>query len=139
MQLEKGKCVVYRGAEICRINAIETKCMDGTTEREYLILSPVSDARSTYYVPVENADSRLRELLSRDEVLSLIDSMAGEQAEWCSSESKNDRKARQHEILSGNDYTLLISMAQGLHNEQEKRRSIGKRLLAADEKSITCR
>ena len=134
MQLSEGKCVVYRSSEICRIVGVELKCLDGVNEREYCILCPVNSAGSTYYVPLDCAEDKLRELLTREQVLGLIDEMKTAQTEWC--DDGNERKARQNEILSGNNYSRIISMTRSLHSEKAKRSAQGKKLLAADERAM---
>jgi CarD family transcriptional regulator len=135
MELNEGKCVVYRSSEICRIMGIEQRCFDGKTEREYCILSPVKSEQSTYYVPVETADNALRELLTKEQILELIDGMDSVGAnEWC--DEKKDRKKLQNEILSGGEHALIIGMTRTLHSEQQKRISCGKRLSAADERAM---
>lgn len=134
MQFSEGKCVVYRSSEICRIMGIESKSFDGINEREYCILCPINSERSTYYVPVDCVEEKVRDLLTREQVLELIDNIKDSDSEWCS--NTNDRKARQNEILSGSNYDLIIGMTRSLYSEQQKRISQGKKLLAADEKAM---
>lgn len=134
MQLSEGKCVVYRSSEICRIISVETKCLDGVREREYCVLCPINSSGSTYYVPLDCAADKLRELLTREQVLGLIDEMKGAESVWC--DDGNERKARHNEILAGNDYSLIIGMTRSLHSEQARRVAQGKKLLAADERAM---
>lgn len=134
MQLEVGKYVMYRATEICRIDGFEKKSFDGVTEREYCILVPENAERSKYYVPMDCADAKLRCLLSKEEIDSLIDAMAGEQPDWGS--TAEHRKERFNEVLSSNDYRLIISMMHSLYLERQNRTALGKKLLAADEKAL---
>lgn len=134
MQLEIGKYVMYRATEICRIDGFEKKSFDGVTEREYCILVPARDAHSKYYVPMDCADTRLRCLLSKEEIDALIDGMKGEQPDWGSTAER--RKERFNEILSSSDYPLIISMMHSLYLEKQERQAQGKKLLAVDEKAM---
>ncbi len=134
MQFREGKCVVYRSSEICRIMGVESRCLDGVNQREYCILCPINSAGSTYYVPLDCAEDKLRELLTKEQVLGLIDGMRNAEAEWC--DDGNERKARQNEILSGSNYSKIIGMTRSLHSEKEKRSAQGKKLLAADERAM---
>ena len=134
MQFNEGKCVVYRSSEICRIMGVESKCLDGVNEREYCILCPINSSGSTYYVPLDCAEDKLRELLTKEQVLGLIDEMKSAESEWCA--DGNERKARHSEILAGSDYSLIIGMTRSLHTERAKRSAQGKKLLAADERAM---
>ena len=71
MELAEGKNVVYR-TEICRVEGCETKCADGVNPRQYCVLAPVNSRSARYYIPVETAPGKLRELLTKDEILDLI-------------------------------------------------------------------
>lgn len=134
MEINIGKCVVYRSSEICRVVGIENRCFDGKTQREYFVLSPVGSQRATYYVPREVAGEKLRDLLTKDEILGIIDGIGGAAPETLGEGA--DRKTRQNEILSGTDYARILRMARSLHLEQQKRFAAGKRLTSADEKAM---
>ena len=134
MEINIGKCVVYRSSEICRIVGIENKCFDGKTQREYCVLSPVSSDRATYYVPREVAGEKLRDLLTKDEILGIIDEIGAAAPETLG--KGEERKSRQNKILAGADYTRILRLARSLHLEQQKRSAAGKRLTSADEKAM---
>ena len=135
MQLEIGNYVMYRAAEICRIDGFEKKSFDGVTEREYCILVPVAAERSKYYVPMGCAETKMRRLLDKEQIEALIDAMASdEQPDWGSTAER--RKERFNEVLSSNDYRLIISMMHSLYLERQSRSAQGKKLLAADEKAM---
>ncbi len=134
MQLETGRYVMYRGSEICRIEGFEEKSFDGVSKREYCVLVPAGAHGSKYYVPRECADTKLRSLLTRDEVLELIDGMKGDMPDW--GENDPNRRERVNSVLSGGDYRLVISLLHSLYLEKHKRTEMGKKLLAADEKAM---
>ncbi len=134
MQLQTGNYVIYRSSEICRIDGFETKSFDGVTQREYCVLVPENDQRSKYYVPMDCAEDKLRQLLTKDEIYSLIDGMKCEQPDWGNTETH--RKERFNEVLGSGDYRLIISMMHSLYLEKQERLSQGKKLLAADEKAM---
>ncbi len=134
MQITEGKCVVFGAAEICRIRSIETKRFDGIGSREYCVLSPINSESSTYYVPLDSAESRLREPLTKERVLELIDGLDG--SEGIVFENGADRKAVQNEILSGGDHRKIMGLGRAHKAETNRRASIGKRPLASDEKAI---
>lgn len=134
MQLQTGNYVIYRSSEICRIDGFETKCFDGATQREYCILVPENDQRSKYYVPMDRAKDKLRCLLSKEDIYSLIEGMKGEQPDW--GDAETHRKDRFNEVLGCGDHRLIISMLHSLYLEKQDRLLHGKKLLAADEKAM---
>ena len=134
MQLETGKYVIYRSTEICRIDSFETKSFDGTTECEYCVLVPDGAEHSKYYVPMECAQDKLRPLLTKEEILTLIDGMKNEQPDW--DRGTDNKKDRCSAVLQSGDYRLIISMMHSLYLEKQERSAKGKKLLASDEKAM---
>lgn len=133
MLLEAGNYVVYRSAEICRIEGFEKKCLDGVSENEYCVLTPVGSPRSRYYIPSGIAGDRLRGLISRGEILGMIDSMAHDSVPLTGGAAK--RNAEQGEVLADSDYLRIASMLHSLYLEKQ-RVAQGKKLPAADERAM---
>ncbi len=133
MTLTQGNIVVYR-SELCRIKNVGMYAPDGVNGREYCILTPLASEHSTYYVPMECAQDKLREPLTHDEVLEIIDKMRGAGGEFPADSTR--RRAKQNEILSSGNYESVIKMAGAIYGEQERRRSVGKKLPAADERAM---
>lgn len=134
MQLQAGNHVIYRSTEICRIDGFEEKSFDNVTSKEYCVLVPADGGNSKYYVPLDLAESKLRRLLTKDEIDELIDGMKGEQPDWGNTE--DHRKNVFNEVLSSGDYRRIISMLHSLYLERQQRLEQGKKLLSADEKAM---
>lgn len=136
MEISVGKTVIYRSAEICRVTALERKMLDGKTTREYWVLSPIGSERATYYVPADCAQDKLREPLTREEVLAIIDSLSNGSAQNFDGKTDREKKAAQEAILSHGSHTQVLNLTRTLYCEQEKRRENGKKLAAADERAM---
>ena len=67
------------------------------TKKNYLVLKPLNGDKSTFYVPVDNENllSKMRKLLSEDEINQLIDSMPTEKILWI-----NNERERKERLLS---------------------------------------
>ncbi len=127
--------VSYGSSGVCRIISRESRSFDGEHEEMYYKLSPIDGTHSTYYVPVGRAAERLRPLLSKEEIYSLIDDMPQEEEkEWCS--DNRERRGIFQDILHSDDYTRMIHMMRMLHCQQERKRSTGHRLSSADEAAM---
>lgn len=127
--------VSYGSSGVCRIISCESRSFDGIHEETYYKLSPVDGTHSTYYVPVDRAEERLRPLLSKEEVYSIIDQIPyAKEEEWCC--DSRERRGIFHDILQSDDYTKMLQMMHMLHCQQERKRSSGRRLSTADEAAM---
>lgn len=134
MNLSIGDTVVYGNAGICRVESTEKRSFDGVHTTEYYKLLPVSAESSVYYIPVTGAADKLRPLMSRDEILALIDSMPALTPLW--STDAHERKALFQSVLKSDDYSQLIRMLKSIHVHRKSRLDAGKRLLSADEAAM---
>ena len=71
--------IIYGKKGVCRIEKTEEKIIDGV-KRNYFVLKPVNDSGATIFAPTDNEQvlKKMRRLLTRDEVHSLIDAMPDE-------------------------------------------------------------
>ncbi len=132
MSFKIGEYVVYNGSEICKIEDTVKRCFDGINEKEYYRLIPVYSKGSTFYIPSDNYDSKIRRLLTKEEIYSLIEEMPDVETEWC--EDKNQRKNQFISVLKSDDYHKLISMMRTLYVQRKEQLAKGKKLLASDER-----
>lgn len=134
MNYDIGEHIVYCSKEICLINSIVKKCFDGVNEEDYFQLIPIDTRNSSYYIPCNKCENKIRPLLTKEEIYKLIDEMPNISAEWC--EDKNTRKNLFNAVLKGNDYHRIIAMIHSIHVQREHQISSGKKLLAADERAM---
>lgn len=112
-QFEKGQFVVYGTNGICTIEDItEMSFAKGMAKAPYYILKPAGADSSTIFVPVKNEKlvSKMRALMTKEEIDSLLLGMADKELEW-----EDDRRYRAenfHDILTKGvteDLLLMIS------------------------------
>lgn len=133
MSFDIGDYVVYGSNEVCRIEDKVVRCFDGSIEKEYYKLIPVYSKGSTFYIPSDNYEGKVRRLLTKEEIYALIDEMPEtEAAKWC--DDKNQRKSMFFSVLRSDNYHELISMMRSLYLKREQQVSKGKKLLASDER-----
>ena len=134
MEFKQDECVVYKSAGVCRVLGIETQSMDGENEVLYYKLKPIADANSTYYIPVASASEKLRRLLTKKEVLELIDTMPKEAPDediW--SENRRERREMYTQILKGDDQKALIQLLSSLYFRKQSSEANGRRFSSMDE------
>lgn len=114
--------VIYGMNGVCKIVEIEEKNLMGT-QKTYLVLNPLNGDKSTYYVPVDNEAllSKMRKLLSKDEINQLIDSMPKEKILWLENERK--RKECYKKIIVDGNHCELIRMIKAIYLEKKRQRN----------------
>lgn len=113
-----GDTVVYGTQGVCRIKEI-SMLKFGKTKAEYYILTPVSDERSVVYVPTGNEKlvSKMRELISREELDELIATAAENKIEWISGD--NERKNYCDEVVKTGSRRELMQLIGMLYTRRE--------------------
>ena len=122
----------YGGSGVCVIQEIATMRFGRTRDKSY-VLQPVSQNSAVIYVPVENEAlvSKMRPVLSREEVDRLIDGMPEIPTAW--EEDPQARKARFDALLRSNECRSLIILIKTLHAQKKRRQADGKALHVSDE------
>lgn len=125
--------IVYGTQGVCKIVDTEEKTVGGKT-KSYFVLKPVSEQGSTIFVPVDNESvlKKMRRLLTKTEILCLIDTMRSENAPWI--EEENERKELYKNILAKGDHLELIKMIKAIYAHKTRREAEGKRLRMSDER-----
>lgn len=133
MEFAKDQYVVYNGTEICRIGEKVIKNFDGVNESEYFSLFP-KDSKSTYYVPADKINMHVRPILSKQQLLDIIDRIPSVKGEWI--DDRNDRKTKFYDAVRNGDYERILPMMSGLYSEENKRAKTGKHLFLDDKKNF---
>ncbi len=132
-QYTAGDMVLYSVHGICRIMD-RTQRSFGGQKQEYYMLKPVYAPDSTFFVPVDNENlvSKMRRILSGEEIKKLIQEMPDQNSYWI--EEEEDRKERYQQILSSGNRTELVRMIKALHFHQQEQQKKGRRLHISDER-----
>ncbi len=131
---EKGSYVIYRSEGVCRITDIKSENFGiGNDAEQYYILTPLSDTRSTVFVPVKNEQLTcfMRPLMSAQEVNALVHRLKDSRLEWQS--DARARTAQFKEILSSTDRERLVLMMNTLRERFDKLISEGKKISTAEQ------
>ncbi len=125
--------IIYGVQGVCRITGTEEKWIGGK-KKNYFVLKPVKDQGATIFAPTDNKVvlSKMRKLLTKDEIHKLIDSMQSKSALW--EENENARKDLYKSILAKGDHVELIQMIKAIYAHKKEREAEGKRLHMSDER-----
>ena len=123
-----GTYVMYSKTGVCLVK--EQTVMGGG---QYYVLVPVSDSRSSVYVPCDNTElvARMRPLLTREEIEGLLSAADEVRLEWV--DDRAERAALYRTIVSGGDRRELIRLIGCLMRKKRERTELGKRLSSMDE------
>lgn len=125
--------VLYSVHGVCRIIEIQSQNFGGN-DCLYYVLKPVYNGFSTFFVPVDNEalTSKMKKVLSQEEIHNIIHSMPQEDLIWI--EDDNERKEKYNEILKSGDRTGLVRIIKTLYARQQQLKEKRKKLHIADER-----
>lgn len=133
----KGEYVNYAANGVCLVSDIGAPDFDRSAKELYYILRPIGDKATTVFVPVKNEIllSRMRKLLTKEEIDGFIGSVKDETIVWIS-----DRKKRTElfeGIIKGNDILEILRLIGCLYlKRQELSRQAGNKRLAFSDQDV---
>lgn len=128
--------VLYGMQGVCEIEAIEEKEFFGE-KRMYYVMRQVYQNASTIYIPVDNEKSisKMRKVLSAEEIKPLILGMPEEKTKWIVNDAV--RKEKFKEVLQGGKREELIVLIKSVYLHKQKLLEEGKKKLhVADENAM---
>ena len=123
-----GTYVMYGKTGVCLVK--EQMTMSGG---QYYVLIPISDSRSSVFVPCDNPDlvARMRPLLSREEIDMLLSDADDVKLVWL--DDRNERAMLSRTVLGSGDRRELVRLLCCLMRKKVERIQMGKRLSTMDE------
>lgn len=123
--------IIYGSHGICTIDNI-TEQSFGKEIKKYYLLHPHHNPTSTIYVPMDNEKliSKMRKILSKEEIYELIKLMPDTDTEWI--ENKTERNEYFRSILSNGNRGEIIKLIKTIYNHGEKLKECGKKLHISD-------
>ncbi len=129
-----GDCVIYRQSCLCCIRDIRTEVFPHAEEKVYYILSPLSDEKTTVFLPVDRIHdpAYLRAPLTKEQIEQAIRDSRTQTLEWI-----NDHKQRGaffRKILSEANPVRLLLLYKALEQKREESIRAKQKFSTADEK-----
>ncbi len=130
-----GSTVIYKNDGVCKITEIIVRTFR-EKEIEYYVLNPVHNHNAEILVPKNNSDlvGKMRKVLTKDEIIQIIEAMPNEEEIWISNET--DRKEKYREILTSGDRSELVRLIKTLYIHKQNQKQCGRKLHLADEKIL---
>ena len=126
-----GDLVVYGIHGVCKITEIQTQRVN-RTKMEYFVLEPFAQCTSRFFVPSQNevALSKLRPILTKEEICDLLIDEASHRLCWIDDEGQ--RKQHYKELITSGDRAALISMLRALYSHKRNLTVTGKKFHISD-------
>ena len=127
-----GDWVLYGIHGVCHVIGTEKRLVN-RKRTQYLVLEPLSQTESRFYLPTENpaAMSKLQPVLSRDDLAALICSEEVRQDVWIAEE--NLRKQRYRDLIGSGDRIGLLKMISSLYRYKAAQLSAGRKFHQSDD------
>ncbi len=127
-----GDKVVYGIHGVCIVADQEERVVDHK-HLTYLALEPVGQEGARYLVPTHNAAAmaKLQAMLTKEQLLTLMDSPQVRTAGWITDE--NQRKQTYRELIASGDRARLMQMVCTLYRHKAAQSAAGKKCHLCDE------
>ena len=124
--------VIYGIHGACRVLGREKQLVN-KKRTEFLVLEPLMQSGSKYYVPAENptAMAKLQGVLSQDELVQLLESDAVREDCWISDEGH--RKQIYRELITSADRLRLMQMVASLYRYRGAQEAAGRKFHLCDD------
>ena len=121
---EIGDYVLNATNGICKISEIVELDMSGDKQlKSYFLLRPVEEDNDRVYIPVDNADKRIRKVITQDEALAVLDRVP--EIEALAVNNEKERETRYKEAVRSCEPDSVISLLKCLHIRNEQRAQAG--------------
>lgn len=122
--------LVYGSNGVCKVENIEKMSLRNQ-ELEYYILSPVYNNKMTIKIPVNNTNLSIRELMSKSEVMNLIEYIAKNETV----EIEDFRKKNQEykAMIRNGNAEEIIRVINSIKLEEDEKASLGKKINKTEE------
>lgn len=118
---------------ICKIKDIQEKSFTQNINQKYYVLQPVFETGTTLFVPIENNPARIRTLLTKEEINSMMQTLANQQDKpWINDD--NHRLSHFKTVLKNGNQQEILSMLHTIYLKQIQKKQSGKKLRFTDER-----
>lgn len=130
-----GETVCYGTQGVCKVKELTVRQI-GREKKEYYVLQPVYDERSTVYVPADNQAlvNNIRRVLTEQEVNDIISSVVSEPAGWIDDDL--ERKEFCSHVVRSGDRMELMQLINMLYIHQEDLKTQKKHFHISDERYL---
>lgn len=121
--------VMYGLSGVCTVDDVKEESFGDMEPRIYYVLSPVKE-RGTLFVPVDSTPSKIRPLVTKNEIDSIIKSCDDPDKSWIPDDKR--RRTEYTKALSFGSTQDIFGIYQALTNRAKKTKVTGKKIHTSD-------
>ena len=132
MKLKVGDTVLHSHSGVCKITDIVTQTFN-REERDYYVLLPLFDKRSTCYVPVDYNPEKIhiQPVLTTIQAQELLENAKNASPlDWIN--NPNERKQKFKSVCNSGSREEKMRLIKAIRKHEEEQKKMGKQLYAAD-------
>lgn len=130
---EKGEFIVYGKNGVCQVEDIKAMSLDDVdSERLYYVLHPVNSHGSTIFTPVDNKKVTMRNIISKEEAMALIEQIPQIDVLTITNEKLCEEQYK--EAIKTCDCAQMVRVLKTIYLKKQKRIAVGKKITSVDEK-----
>lgn len=130
---QKGDYVIYGSNGVCVVKEVGPLDIPGVPkDRVYYTLVPFYTRDSQIFVPADNTKVVLRALISKEEIMQLLEEIPSIEPLWVRDEKQ--RETQYKETIRKCDCRELIRIIRTIEERRQSRLAAGKKMTASDEK-----
>ncbi len=122
--------VVYNSTGVYKIMDI-TQEMHNDEYKDYYVLQPVYAENLTIKTPINNPKLSMRKIMTKEEVMALIDSIPETELIWINDDRERSKTFKA--VLKTADSEQLVKLVRSIHFMKQERKEQGKKLSKVDE------
>lgn len=138
MEYKKGDYIRYASNGVCLIDDIKNIDLNRSKKpKRFYVLKPINASSSTIYVPFENEElvSKMRHILSKNDIDALIDSAKQSKIDWISDRKERNNSFKQ--IIKDSAPQDLLKLVSCIYLKKQELSLEGKKLSSTDENHLS--
>ncbi|MBQ3420243.1 MAG: CarD family transcriptional regulator [Romboutsia sp.] len=123
--------IMYGLTGVCKVMDITTETISSNIKKEYYVLHPVYGEDTIIKTPIDNKKISMRKIISKDDVISIINSMPTSETLWF-----EDEKIRNQEfkyILKSGKCEDLVKLIRSIYDNKIHMKSMGRKPRQSDD------
>lgn len=127
-----GDYVVKTSNGVCKIIDILSPDFVADDKKLYYQLVPLTNENTRLYVPVEKAGENMREVMTKEEAIDLLEQIPSIEEAWINNEKERERSYK--ESIHSNKPEKIVGIIKNIYRRKKDRREHGKKSTAIDGK-----
>ncbi|MGL5313621.1 MAG: CarD family transcriptional regulator [Peptostreptococcaceae bacterium] len=123
--------IMYGTTGVCKVLDIKKESIGGNVQKEYYVLSPIYSNNTIIKIPVDNEKIAMRNIISKENVTSLIENMPNKELLWI----KDDRQRGElfKSMLKTGECEELITLIKSIYQYKKNKKEMGIKISKNDE------